>query len=120
YDLKSDWKYIENNGETAFASKDAFFQIDSEDLARNSLLIIYNSPGYPGELEGKLASEVYSLTSNTILSGEAELSIRAKHEGALTIMGWNGTEWTSFETAVDGKTTSATVELMEAYVVVGN
>lgn len=120
YDLKSDWKYIENDGDTAFASRDAFFQIDSKDLAKNSLLIIYNSPGYPGELEGELASEVYSLTSNSSLSGEAEVTIRAKHEGDLTIMGWDGTEWQSFETTVDGKSATATVELMEAYVVVTN
>lgn len=118
YDLKSDWKYIENDGETAFASKDAFFQIDSEDLAANSLLIIYNSPGYPGELEGTLVSDVYTLTSNRALSGEAEVSIRAKEEGTLTIMGWDGDAWQSFETTTDGKTATATVDLMEAYVVV--
>lgn len=118
YDLKSDWKYIENDGETAFASKDAFFQIESEDLATNSLIILYNSPGYPGELEGNLVSEVYTLTSNRALSGQAELSIRAKEEGNLTIMGWDGQAWQSFETTTNGKNATATVDLMEAYVVV--
>jgi len=118
FDLKSDWKYIENDGETAFTSKDAFFQIESKDLASANLLVIYNSPGYPGELEGTLASEIYSLTSNRLLSGSAELTIRAKQEGTLTIMGWDGSKWQQFETTTDGKAATATVELMEAYVVV--
>lgn len=120
YDLKSDWKYIENQGESAFVSKDAFFKIESDDLASHTLLVIYNSPGYPGELEGTLVSEVYSLTSSKALSGTAELSIRAKAEGTLTIMGWDGKAWQSFETTTDGKTATATVDLMEAYVAVSN
>ncbi len=118
YDLKSDWKYFENtNKETTFGSKDAFFKIKSEDLATNRLLVIYNSPGYPGELEGTLVSEIYTLTSSASLSGTAELTIRARSEGDLTIMGWDGTEWQSFETTVDGKSATATVDVLEAYVV---
>lgn len=120
YDLKSDWKYIENKNETAFVSKDAFFKIESKDLASHTLLVLYNSPGYPGELEGELVSDVYTLASSKTLLGTATVSIRAKEEGSLTIMGWDGKAWQSFETTADGKNATATVDLLEAYVVVKN
>ena len=118
YDLKSDWKYFESSKTTSFTSKDAFFQLNSEDLTSNTLLVLYNSPGYPSALSGKLVSEIYTITSNRQLSGTAELSIRAKEEGALEIMGWDGEAWQSFETTSDGKTATATVDLLEAYVVI--
>lgn len=119
YDLKSNWRYFENTQkETAFSSKDAFFQIDSTSLATARLLVVYNSPGYPGEVEGELVSEVYSLASSAPLTGTATLSIRSREEGNLTIMGWDGSKWNTFETTSDGKTATATVDLAEAYVVV--
>ena len=119
YGLKSEWKYIENSDdEEEFSSRDAKFQISSEDLDDVSYLVIYNSPGYPQELEGSLVSEVYSLTASSSLTGEAELSIRMTEEVEGVIMGWDGSEWQEFDTSVDGKMATATVDLMEAYLVV--
>lgn len=120
YALKQDWKYIQASGETAVSSKDAKFQIEAPGLARSSVVIVYNTPGYPEGLEGTPVSEPYSLQTSSALSGEAELTMRAMEEGDLTIMGWNGSEWTSFETESDGKTATATGELMELYIVVQN
>lgn len=119
YGLKSEWKYIDNSDkETEFGSRDAKFMISSDDLASVRYLVIYNSPGYPEELDGDLVSEVYTITGSSNLSGEAELSIRMSEEAEGTIMGWDGQSWNEFETIMDGKEASATVELMEAYVVV--
>lgn len=119
YALKSRWKYIDNvGGETAFSSQDAKFQIESKDLKKQRLMVIFNTAGYPEGLEGSPVSEIYSLTSSESLSGEAELTIRAEEEGDLTIMGYDGTEWHSFETTTEGKMASATVELMELYTAV--
>ncbi|MEN8253630.1 MAG: hypothetical protein ABFQ62_04630, partial [Patescibacteria group bacterium] len=43
YQKKADWKYIENTSrETEFSSKDAKFQISSDDLKNNKLIIIFN------------------------------------------------------------------------------
>lgn len=121
YGLKSDWKYIENSEkETEFSSRDAKFMIDSKDLAAVKYMVIYNSPGYPGELKSELVSEIYTLTSSSKLSGEAELNIRMTQEGEGTIMGWDGSEWQEFDTTIDGKMASATVDLMEAYLVVSS
>lgn len=119
YQKKADWKYIENSsGETEFSSKDAKFQIASSDLKNNKLIIIFNGLGYPEGLEGTADSEPYSLTSNSKLSGKAELTIRAGSEGASTIMGYDGSAWHKFETQKDSKMLTATVDLMELYLAI--
>lgn len=120
YALKQDWRYFDNwgNKETQFSSKDAKFQLDSTDLAKQRYVVIYNSPGYPTGLSGTVVSEPYSLTGSSSLTGSAELTMRANEEGSLTIMGYNGTSWESFPTTTDGKSATATVDLMELYLVV--
>jgi hypothetical protein len=35
-------------------------------------------------------------------------------------MGYDGTAWQSFDTTTDGKTATATVDLMELFIVVSN
>ncbi|MGD9129062.1 MAG: hypothetical protein PVJ09_01040 [Candidatus Woesebacteria bacterium] len=122
YALKSQWKYFENtSGETDFSSKDAKFQISSKALAKQRYIVIFNSAGYPEELEYILVSDPYSLATSADLSGKADLSIRAQEEGELMIMGWDGKKWVEFETEIDSedkKMAKAEVELMELYLVV--
>ncbi len=123
YAVKQDWRYFDNaKRETTLASKDAKFQLESKSLAAVRFSIVYNTPGYPGsasDLGGTLVSEIYSLTASSALTGTGTLSIRANEEGTLSIIGYNGSSWKKFDTTVDGKTATATVELMEAYAVVG-
>jgi len=122
YAVKQDWRYFDNaKRETSIASKDAKFQLESKSLAAVRFGIVYNTPGFPGEasdLGGNVVSEIYSLTASSALTGTGTLSIRASEEGALTIIGYNGSSWKKFDTTVDGKTATAAVELMEAYAVV--
>jgi hypothetical protein len=118
YALKSRWKYIINSeGETSFTSQDAKFQLESDDLARHSYLVIFNTAGYPAGLKAEPVSEIYSLTSASSLTGSGQLSIRAEEEGQLVIMGYDGQDWIEFETSVDGKTATAEVDLLELYTV---
>lgn len=118
YALKSRWKYIINStNETAFSSQDAKFQIESTDLAKQSYIVIFNTAGYPEGLKTEPVSELYALTTDSKLGGTADLTIRAQEEGELTIMGYDGEEWTEFETTTDGKMATAEVELMELYTV---
>ncbi len=118
YALKADWKYIENSGETEFSSKDAKFQIESDDLKRQSIIIIFNGFGYPEGLPGVAASDPYALTATGELDGEATLTMRANSDTANTIVGYDGSEWVEFETQKDGKMLTAEVELMELYLAV--
>lgn len=119
YALKSRWKYIDNLKKgTSFSSQDAMFQIDSKDLAAQRFLVIFNTAGYPDGLKSKPASELYSLTSSGTLKGTAKLTIRAEQEDNLAIVGYDGKSWKEFETKVDGKQATATVDLMELYTVI--
>jgi hypothetical protein len=120
YALKSDWRYFDNRArETAFASKDAKFQLESKDLATQRFLIVFNTPGYPQGLTGTAISDPYSLAVSNSLKGKGKLTIRANEEAAsAAIMGWDGTAWKEFPTTADGKTLTADVDLMELYVAV--
>lgn len=119
YALKSDWKYIDNlEKETDFSSRDGMFQISSQNLSVIRFLIIFNNAGYPDNVPGRVVSNPYSLSASSTLTGTAELNIRAQEEGQLTIAGWDGEAWQTFETTSDGKMASAEVALMPLYVVI--
>ncbi|MFZ1721962.1 MAG: hypothetical protein WAU07_05665 [Microgenomates group bacterium] len=119
YALKSDWKYFENTeDETAFSSRDAKFQIESEELADQSHIVIMNAPGFPEGLSGTVVSDPYALQTATSLSGTAELTMRAQESGSLAIMGWDGNDWQEFKGTVEDKMITAEVDLMELYIVV--
>lgn len=118
YALKNDWRYFENDGTVAeVSSRDAKFQLSSEDLEGVSYIIVTNSPGAPLGLEKEVISDVYVLAGSSELSGAGELSIRANSdtEGA-SIYGYDGTDWTEFNSSLDGKQVTAEVELMSVYV----
>lgn len=117
YVLKSDWRYIDNStGEASIGSRDAKFQLESEDLAAVRYLIVFNSPGAPEGLEAELKSDIYAVAGSSNTEGTGDLTIRANEEAEnLTIYGYNGQEWQEFETEVEGKMARAEVELVEAY-----
>lgn len=120
YAVKQEWNYIENPIKgTKFSSKDAKFQLDSKDMASQKIAIIYNSPGVPAKLPADAISEAYSLATLSPLSGKASLTMRTSEESATAkILGWDGSSWKSFPSAVDGKTVVASVDLLPLYVVV--
>lgn len=119
YALKSDWRYFDNKAKSnAFSSRDAKFQISSPSLATQRYVVVFNSPGYPGELPSALNSDLYALAGSSPLTGQAQLKIRSNGEGNLTIVGWDGNEWQTFETTTDGPVATATVDLLPLYAVV--
>jgi hypothetical protein len=119
YALKTEWRYIENkNKETQVGSTDAKFQMTSKSLSSAIIAIVGDSSGLPAEVEGQIVSAPYFLATIPNISGTAELIMRANEEGELKIMGWDGSQWQEFTGTVEGKTITAEVELMQAYVVV--
>lgn len=120
YALKSDWRYIENTSrDTAASSRDAKFQIEADGLARVGYVVIYNSPGYPGTLEGEPVSGVYAVAPSGTVAGPVTLSIRADQSGELRLFGWDSAEWSELEASVNDKTIQSEHEtLYDAYVVV--
>lgn len=119
YLLEQDWRYITNaTNENLAGSKDAKFQLSSLDLKGVRYLVVYNSPGYPEDAPGRIISETYALRASSALSGKGELTIRANEDGASAIAGWDGKEWHLFTGKVDGHAITATVDLMQLYVVI--
>lgn len=119
YALKTEWRYIENKQkETQMSSTDAKFQLQSDVLKTVAIAIIGDASGYPDGLKGTPESATYFLETTPKVSGKGTLTIRANTEGELTIMGYDGTKWHEFSGTVDGKTITATVDLMQAYIAV--
>jgi hypothetical protein len=120
YVIKSNWKYIDNaKRNDQVSSKDAKFQLTAPGLAKQRLIIVYNSPGIPEAPKGEVVSDIYSLATSGNLTGEGELTMRATAEGEnLQIAGWDGEEWTYYEGKVEGKMITAEVDLVELYLVV--
>jgi hypothetical protein len=120
YKLRQEWRFITNSQkESTVASRDGKFQVTSQELAKQKFIIILNSPGYPQEPVGRIVSDPYSLAVSQTLSGTADVSIRSSEETeGLTIQGWNGTEWQSFDsTTTDKVVTAKNVPLLELYLV---
>ncbi len=120
YALKSEWRYIENKTRAkSVGSKDAKFQIESPEIGKQAVIVIFNSPGYPNIPPGTVISEVYSLTTANPLKGTAKVSIRANEEVAdAKIAVWNGQTWKTMAGKVDGKSVSADLEVGQVYMVV--
>lgn len=118
YVLKSDWRYFDNSTkDNQVASKDAKFQLSADNLAQQRYIVVFNTPGYPDGVEGKVVSEIYSLQSSSPLAGDGELTLRANEEGQLQIAAWDGKTWEYYPGTVDGKTITAEVKLAELFLV---
>lgn len=117
--LKADWRYFDNAArESQVASKDAKFQLESDQLARQRFIIVFNGFGYPEGLEGTPVSDPYSLQTSAELSGTGQLTLRAQEEDNLQVAVWDGSEWSYIDGSVDGKSITAEVPLAELYVAV--
>jgi hypothetical protein len=119
YAVKSDWNYIENKAKnTLFKSRDEKFKLTSKDLGKQSVVIVYNSPGYPKTPEGTVISDVYSVTTASGVTGTGSVSISLNEDAAnATIMGWDGSSWQAMSTKVSNKTATADGNLFNVYLV---
>lgn len=121
YDVKSNWRYFTNSKrETEFQSQDTKFTIANDSLRTYSYLIIFNNPGYPGEIEGELISDIYSLSAEKslkILSSEFTVTFSSKEEQA-QILGYDGNDWQEIETLQSDGLATASGALMDAYLLI--
>ena len=119
--VKSNWRYFTNSDrETQFKSQDTKFSISNDGLSTYSYLIVFNSPGYPGELEAEVVSDIYTVSAEKslkTLSSEFELSFNTKEE-AVQIMGFDGKEWQEIETQFNEDLATGSAAFMEAYLLI--
>lgn len=122
YAVKSAWRYFENAKEkmTKFSSQDNKFSIEAKTLSSSNYLVIYNSPGYPGEIKGELISDPYVVSAErslTSASNEFMISFRSSEANA-KIMGYDGSKWQEMETKPTDSMISASGPFMEVYLLV--
>ncbi len=120
YAVKSAWRYFTNTAkESKFSSQDAKFSISNADLSKYSYIVIYNSPGFPGKLKQELLSDPYVVSSDRDLKAiSSSFEIGIRHNGAGTIMGYDGQEWQELETSFADGINTASGPLMDVYVLV--
>lgn len=121
YAVKSSWSYFTNTDKaTEFKSQDAKFTISNDSLANYQRLIVYNSPGFPGEISAEAKTDVYTLAADKSLKSISSLftvSFMTDIETA-QIMGYDGEEWQSLETTLKDGLATASGPYMEAYLVI--
>ncbi|MFA6814019.1 MAG: hypothetical protein GX943_00945 [Candidatus Pacebacteria bacterium] len=121
YAVKSNWRYFTNSDrQSEFSSQDTKFKIANTSLATYSYLIIFNSPGYPGEIEGELISDVYTVSAEKslkTLSSEFNVTFNTKEEQA-QIMGYDGQEWQTVDSKYEDGLVRGSAPFMDAYLLV--
>lgn len=121
YAVKSNWRYFTNSDrQSEFSSQDTKFKIANTSLATYSYLIIFNSPGYPGEIEGELISDVYTVSAEKslkTLSSEFNVTFNTKEEKA-QIMGYDGQEWQIVDSKYEDGLVRGSAPFMDAYLLV--
>jgi len=120
YALKNDWRYIENKTkEKAVGSKDAKFQAESAEIAKQRVLIITNSPGFPGTLPGAPISDIYVMSAPSKMTGNVSITIRGTEDASVAKLAvYDGTSWKTVEGTAEDKSLTATAPFGEAYVLV--
>jgi hypothetical protein len=121
YAVKNNWRYFTNSDrETQFSSQDTKFTISNDSLNTYSYLVIFNSPGYPGELEAEIISDIYTVSAEKslkTLSSEFTITFNTKEESA-QIMGFDGAEWQEIETQFAEDLATGSAPYMDAYLLV--
>lgn len=117
YAVKSAWRYFTNSDKaTTFSSQDTKFSITNQSLNKYSYIVIYNSPGYPGEVEGELLSDPYVIAAEKslkLLSSNFEISIRSSEDGK--IMGYDGSKWQEMNSTYESGVVKASGPIMDVY-----
>lgn len=120
YAVKSAWRYFTNSDKaTTFTSQDTKFSISNQGLNKYSYVVIYNSPGYPGEIEGELLSDPYTVAaekSMKLLSSNFEASIRSSEDGQM--MGYDGSKWQEMDSVYANGVVKASGPFMDVYLLI--
>ena len=128
YAVKSAWTYIDvaqNMASSAgtpntFASEDKKFSLISQELNNYRYLVIYNTPGFPGQLASEPVSDIYTISADQSLSSVKKtvtVSFQTDQQSA-SIMAYDGQAWQALDTSLENGQLTANAELMEAYLLV--
>lgn len=121
FTLKQEWSYNEKaRNETVFSSRDGKFTLDTSGGKHTAnTLVIYNSPGYPGTVEGTVIAGPYTVAASGSITGTVSVSIRLPLEETTgTILSYDGKAWKEMSTTVTDRVATAKGSVAEVYVVI--
>lgn len=119
--LKQEWSYGEaKKTENVYPSRDGKLVVDlTKSKVKPGFVLIYNSPGYPGSLEGQVLSGPYTVTANTALSGDINITARVSSDVTTArLMGWDGKAWKELSKSIKNGQLTFLGPVFTAYVVV--
>ena len=121
YSLQVPWRYDDTQPHyTQLATSDLKFQLLLDTPFRTPKVLVMESPGLPAQIEGKVISGPFLVRGVGPLPDiQAKLSIRLDEPSeSAKLYGFNGQKWQQLEATMDNRTLSASVPLVETYVVI--
>ena len=120
FTLKNEWAFIEKaSAAKQFTSRDGKFSLDVS-KAKNSagVVIVYQTPGYPGE-PGSVIAGPYAVSVSGTVTGTTSVMLRVGSDVTSgTIMAWDGKTWKELKTTLKDGQAKAEGVLAQVYVVV--
>lgn len=121
YALEVPWRYNDTQPHyTELSTVDQRFQITLDKPFRTEKVVIMQSPGLPAAVDGKVLAGPYLIRGvGPLPETQTKITIRLSEEASKPkLLGYNGQKWQELPSSIDGKTLTATVPLLETYVVV--
>lgn len=123
YKLMNDWSYQDNRkAQSIFTSLDGKFALDTAKLLKNSpFVIVYQNPGLPAPVQKTVLAGPYSISAtSTLPNGKASITMRIpENKPSVSVLGWDGKTWKTYKATVNDKQVTATVDLLQTYLAVG-
>lgn len=122
FSLKNEWSLASvAKSNQVFTSRDGRFTFEtSSSPLKSGDVLIFQSPGYPGNLDSPPLVGPYSVGLNSTYAGQPQVSVRvASDVTSATLMGYDGQKWKELSSKLTSEhQLSFTGSLMQAYVVI--
>lgn len=125
--LKGEWNFQQMREQKGrLSSRDAkfTFNVGERGLAANTFVIVSQTMGLPGEVEGEIVGGPYvvSLPKGVTLRGkQIDLSMRTTSDDTdIRLLGWSQDGWIEYEGEINDKTLTATVDQATTFVAISS
>jgi hypothetical protein len=120
YTLKQEWSFTEKaKAQKEFSSRDAKFTLNTS-KAKNSasVVVVYQTPGYPGTISKDVVAGPYTVSSAGDITGTVSISMHLSTDDKATIMSWDGSAWKELSTTTADRTATAQGSMASVFIAV--
>ncbi len=121
YALQVPWRYDDTKPSyTQLATSDLKFQLVLDKPYQTKKVVVMQSPGLPADISGTVIAGPYLVRGvGALPSTQGKVTIRLNDVVSKPkLYGFDGKKWQEYTSSVDGRTITATVPFVEAYVVI--